>query len=558
MFNIQTAQNLFGLLRKQFTEQRDTLNALDSAIGDGDHGFTVERAFRAAEEASRADFSDLGSLFDAAAQAMAECSGGAIGPLLAAFFAEGGAAFAGRSQADVQDFAHFFMNGLAAVQEIGGAVPGQKTLLDALAPAAAAFEGNPDQPLSEILAVAAEAAQAGALATREMVAVHGRAHFLGERSRGYQDAGAVSTAMMIDRFVAALNGEKAEPISVSQTPFQPPSGKLINHPDQMVAEDNEGLALAYRGLVRYTEEGILVRARSKKSGKVGLAIGHGGGHTPSMGGFVGPGLLDADAYGPIFTCASGLRIAGAIRAANKGAGVVLLVSNHSGDVLNARLALRRAQQEGIMVVPVILGDDIATAPRTDFGERRGLGGLLFALKIGGAAAESGWSLEETARVMTKTNERTATLSVAVRPPTHPATGFPLFDLPAGTIEVGTGVHGEVGVYRGEQMSADDLIDLLLERLTADLVDFKEKKVLVFVNGAGGTSKMELNILYRRAHLRLENLGWNIAGSVVDSLFTTQEMGGFSLSLCLVDDEMLRLWNAPASAPSFHTPIEMEA
>lgn len=557
MFNIQTAQNLFGILRAKFQEQRDTLNALDSAIGDGDHGFTVERAFRAAEEASKGDFSDLGSLFDATAEAMAECSGGAIGPLLAALFAEGGAAFAGKPQATLEDFACFFTNGLAAVQEIGGAVPGQKTLLDALAPAAAVFENSRNQSLEKILEDAAIAAEEGARATREMVAFHGRAHFLGERSLGYQDAGAVSTAMIIVGFTAAVRGDTVEPITAEKSSFHPPSGKLINHPDRISIEDNEGLALAYPRLVRYTPEGILVRACSKHQGKVGLAIGHGGGHTPSMGGFIGPGLLDADAYGPIFTCASGLRIANAIRAADHGGGVILLVSNHSGDILNARLAVRRTQQEGIKVAPVIFGDDIATASRANFRERRGLGGLLFALKIGGAAAELGWSLEETVRVMTKTNERTATLSVAVRPPTHPATGFPLFDLPAGTIEVGTGVHGEVGVYRGEHMPADDLIDLLLERLMTDLSEFKQRRVLAFINGTGGTSKMELHILYRRAHMRLEKCGWEIADSIVDSLFTTQEMGGFSLSLCSVDDEMLNLWKLPANAPSFHTQMEME-
>jgi dihydroxyacetone kinase len=141
----------------------------------------------------------------------------------------------------------------------------------------------------------------------------------------------------------------------------------------------------------------------------------------------------------------------------------------------------------------------------------------------------------------------------VRPPTHPATGKPLFELPQGQIEVGAGVHGEAGVYRGPHLSADELVDLLTERLLADLQPFNPTRLLVFINGAGGTSRMELHILYRRLHYNLQARGLTIAGCVVDSLFTTQEMGGASLSLCAVDSEMMDLWQAPAAAPCFYWP-----
>jgi dihydroxyacetone kinase-like protein len=272
-----------------------------------------------------------------------------------------------------------------------------------------------------------------------------------------------------------------------------------------------------------------------------------------MGGLVGPGLLDADVYGPVFTCASGLRIARAIEYAECGGGVVLLVSNHSGDVLNARLALRRARQMGIRVEPVWLGDDIATAPRQQLAERRGLGGLLFALKIGGAAAEAGEPLDKVVRVMQKTNERTATLSVAVRPPTHPASGKPLFEIPDGQMEIGTGVHGEVGVYRGPLLTADAIVDIMIAKLTDDLMSFQPSSLLVFINGAGGTSRTELHIVFRRAWYVLARLGLTPHASVVESLFTTQEMGGFSLSLCAVDAELASYWDAPASAACFRWP-----
>jgi dihydroxyacetone kinase-like protein len=248
-----------------------------------------------------------------------------------------------------------------------------------------------------------------------------------------------------------------------------------------------------------------------------------------------------------------VRIARTIELANQGAGVALLISNHAGDVLNARLALRRAQQAGIPTEGILLGDDLSTSPRSALHDRRGLGGLLFALKTGGALAELGGDLQEVAKVRRKTNERTATLAVAVKAPIHPLTGQPLFDLPPGQIEIGAGVHGEPGVYRGKHLPANAIVDLLIERLVEDLRGFEEPRLLVFVNGSGATSRMELHSIYRRAHEQLTALGYQIAAAVVESLFTTQDMGGFSLSLCAADDELLEYWHAPASAPAFRWP-----
>jgi len=555
VFDLERFHNFFALLRAELTERTDELNALDTAVGDGDHGFTVAAAFVAAETATRPQFSDLGQGFDAAARSLAESSGGAIGPLLAAFFAEGGVTLSGKTEATATDLYHFFQGGLEAVKSVGGAKPGQKTLIDALAPAVSAMAKHTGGTLTAAVSAAAAAARQGAQATRQMVAAHGRARFLGERSQGYQDPGATSIALLFETLDQTLQGRSVSPFPDTSTAEEPvpAPGKLINHPHQMVLEDNQGLALAFPKLVTLTADNILVRTQPKAAGKAGLAIGHGGGHTPSMGGFVGPGLLDADVYGPIFTCASGVRIAQALTHADRGAGVVLLVSNHAGDVLNARLAVRRAEQTGIPVQAVLLGDDIATAPRDKLAERRGLGGLLFALKIGAAAAETGESLAEVTRLMEKTNVRTATLAVAVRPPTHPATGKPLFTLPDNQIEIGTGVHGEVGIYRGPLLPADPIADMLIERLTQDLTGLLNKRVLVFVNGSGGTSKMELHILYRRVHQQLTKAGLDIVAGVVESLFTTQEMGGFSLSLCAVDDDLQPFWEMPATGPYFRWP-----
>ncbi|KAA3661544.1 MAG: dihydroxyacetone kinase subunit L, partial [Chloroflexi bacterium] len=286
-FNIATAQTWFSLLRARFAEKMDRLNELDSAVGDGDHGHTVARAFAAVETAVLTPFSDLGTLFDAAAAALAESSGGAIGPLLASLFAEGGVVFKGESGVETAVIAQFFAGGLAAIQAVGGAKPGQKTMLDALAPAVDSLQTHANSDLATALTAAANTAEKGAISTRDMIATHGRAHFLGDRSQGYQDAGATSMSIMIASLLDAVKGETAPPTApLTDTTQSLPPGKLINHPDTMIAEELEGLAMAHPKLVKLAQPFILTRAVPKATGKVGLAIGHGGGHTPSMGGFV--------------------------------------------------------------------------------------------------------------------------------------------------------------------------------------------------------------------------------------------------------------------------------
>lgn len=553
-FKRRDLEQLFPVLREIFEEHRDHLNQLDSAVGDGDHGFTMTRTFRAVDRQVRGEFQDLGAGFEAAARVIAEGAGGAIGPILAPLFAEAGVVLAGKQRAGTPELARILQGGLEGIRAVGKAEPGDKTLVDALAPAVEALQNHQAEQLIPALRRAQAAAARGAEATAKMKAGQGRAQFLDERSLGHPDPGAVSLSLILQGFLEVLEGREGQPLGEKdRAEADPPPGKLINHPEDIVAEDNQGLAWAYPELVSLTPGGILVRAEPKAEGNVGLAVGHGGGHTPSMGGFIGPGLLDADAYGPVFTCASGVRIAEAVRLADCGDGVALLVSNHSGDVLNARLAVRLARQDGFRVTPVTLSDDIATAPRNRYRERRGLGGILFALKTGGAAAEQGRPLGEVVRILEKTNRRTATLAVAVSPPTHPATGEPLFELPENQIEIGTGVHGEVGVYQGPHLPADQITDLVLERLVEDLSGFESRRMLVFLNGSGGTSLTELHILYRGAHRALEQHGIEVQAAVVNSYFTTQEMAGFSLSLCAVDEELVDLWDQPAAGPCFRWP-----
>ena len=556
MFNIQDFKALFVYLYKVFQKQAPLLNELDSAIGDGDHGDTILRGFTAAAAVVQNEFEDIGSLFARVSTTLAEDTGGAIGPILASFFAEGTREFSGKQNIGTPEMAAFFKRGYEAISQVGGAQLGEKTLLDALHPAVIALQNHRDKPLVIGLKAAADAAEQGAEGTKELTALKGRARFVGERGIGHKDPGAASLAMILRGFQRAAEGlaGSAEDldIAVEETKVTP-SGKFINAPQDMVTEDNLGLALAYPNLVKVKDSGVLVRAAVKEAGKVGLAIGHGGGHTPSMGGFVGKGLLDADVYGPLFTCASGLKIARAIEAADHGGGVALLVSNHTGDVLNARMAKRQAEQSGLDVALVLSSDDVATAPRESYEDRRGLGGILFPLKVGGGAAEAGLDLVEVTDLMQRTNERTATLAVASRAPRHPVNGQKLFDLPEGQIEVGTGVHGEVGVYRGGLMPADKLVDLMLDRLLPDLSDFLEDRVWVFLNGSGGTSKMELHILYQSVVKKLSQQDLQVAAGVVGSYFTTLEMGGFSLSLCALSDDAVRWWEAFAHGPDFYWP-----
>lgn len=556
MLMFEQGKIFFVLLKQVFDQHYPELNELDTTVGDGDHGYTMQRGTTEIyKRISKANCHDFADLFDTAAIAFAEGSGGAIGPILSAFFAEGGVLFKGKCGLSAGDLAVFIENGAEAIMQVGGAVPGDKTILDAMIPAYKYLSQNEEQSPQDVLEQTWQITKKAAEATAGMVARQGRARFLKENSKNYQDAGAMSFAWIIYALWQAALNEKAHISDDTSTTDFHPHGKFINEPAEIVHEDNRGLSLAYPELVRLTDDEVLIRAQQKEPGKVGIAIGHGGGHTPSMGGFIGYGLLDADVYGPIFTCASGIKISRAIQYANRKAGVILLVSNHTGDVLNARLAKRRAEQAAIPVELVLSSDDIATAPRSQFIERRGLGGLLFALKIGGAAAERGYPLAKVAEIMRKTNERTASLAVALSAPTHPVTGKPLFEIPEDHLEIGTGVHGEAGVYSGVLKPAREIVNRVVDKLVNDLEEFDEKKYLVLLNGSGGTSLMELHILFQNIFDLLVQKGIQPASSVVGSFFTTQEMKGFSLSLCAMTEEMKSLWNDPASGACFRWPYK---
>jgi phosphoenolpyruvate---glycerone phosphotransferase subunit DhaK len=327
--------------------------------------------------------------------------------------------------------------------------------------------------------------------------------------------------------------------------------KLINQPTDILREMLAGFAAAYPDIVHLTDDGLIIRAQRKAAGKVGLVIGNGTGHEPAMIGFVGEGLFDVNVPGDIFAAPGAQRIVEGIRQADRGAGVLLCVSHHAGDLLNAELAMARCTAMGTSEVEmVVLYDDISSAPKGREIERRGTAGLFFTWKLLGAYAEMGASLMECKAMAERIRDRTRTLAVALTPGTNPLTGAVMFELPDDEIEIGMGVHGEVGQGRRKFTNADATIDMMLPPILEDLPFVSGDEVLVLINNSGSLTQMELFILYRRVVERLNAAGISIYGCYLGAYATTQEMAGFALSLCKIDATMAALWDAPAKGAGF--------
>lgn len=324
--------------------------------------------------------------------------------------------------------------------------------------------------------------------------------------------------------------------------------RLINDPNDIVREMLEGYANAYPEFVTLTNDLILTRRRLKPRGRVGLVIGNGSGHEPAMIGWIGKGLFDVNVPGELFTAPDSHRLLEGIRLADRGAGVLLCVSSHAGDILNANLALKMAHAEGLAVEMVRLYDDVASAPKGQEEMRRGTAGLFFVWKILGALAEESDSLRTCREMAERVRDNTRTLTMALKPGTNPVTGEPMFELPPGEVEIGLGVHGEPGKGRMQRLPADAAIDLMAEWILDDKPFVKGDDVLALLNNAGGMTLMELFIAYRRLHRILTDRDIRVYRAWIGSYATTQDMAAFAVSLCRVDDEMKRLYDAPADAP----------
>ena len=324
--------------------------------------------------------------------------------------------------------------------------------------------------------------------------------------------------------------------------------KFINNPENLVSELLQGYTLAYPDKVKLAGKNIVVRAVPKAMGKVGVVTLGGSGHEPGLSGFVGMGLLDASVPGEIFAAPGPPRCLEAIRLADRGAGVLLVVLNHQGDVLTANLTLELAAQQGLKVKQVLLHEDIASGSRDKPEDRRGLVGFLPVYKVAGAAAEEGQSLEEILALAERLERNMRTLSVAARSAMHPSTGLELSPMGDDEMEIGAGQHGESGPGRMKLKSADETAEIMLERLLEDLEARSGDELLVIVNGMGATTLMELFIVFRRVGQLLAAKSIKLVRSLVGEFITAQEQAGFQLFVARLDRELLRLWDAPCDAP----------
>lgn len=321
--------------------------------------------------------------------------------------------------------------------------------------------------------------------------------------------------------------------------------KLINDPQDVVSETLEGLALAHpEQVVVHLDPDWVERSVPKSQGKVSIVSGGGSGHEPLHAGYVGEGMLDAAVPGPVFTSPTPDPIVAATKGVHRGAGVLYIIKNYTGDILNFETAADLSEMESIPVLSVIVDDDCAVQDSLYTAGRRGVAGTVLVEKIAGAAAELGWSLAEVARVANKTNENVRSMGLALGPCTVPHVGKSSFDLGENEIELGIGIHGEPGYRRGPMEEADALTVELYQQIRDDLGLREGDRVIAMVNGMGGTPESELYIVFRRlASLLKEDLIIR-ERQMVGNFVTSLEMPGASISLLRVDDELLELFDAP--------------
>ena len=322
-----------------------------------------------------------------------------------------------------------------------------------------------------------------------------------------------------------------------------PMKKLLNDPANIVKESLAGLAAAHADVVRYDADAqILVRANP--ADKVALISGGGSGHEPMHGGFVGTGMLDAACPGEVFTSPVPEQMLAATKAVDAGKGVIHIVKNYTGDVMNFKLAAEDAEDEGIQVESVLIDDDVAVQDSLYTAGRRGVGATVLAEKIAGAAAERGDDVQSVAAVARRVNEQARSFGIALSSCTPPAAGKPIFDLPEGEMEVGIGIHGEPGRRREALGNAHEIAAVMAEAVLSDLQPASGARVLPFVNGMGGTPQLELYLLYHEVDGLLRAAGLQPSGCLVGSYITSLEMAGASLTLLELDEELEQLWDAP--------------
>jgi phosphoenolpyruvate---glycerone phosphotransferase subunit DhaK len=321
--------------------------------------------------------------------------------------------------------------------------------------------------------------------------------------------------------------------------------KLINAPDAVVREALEGIEAAHGDKVRVLyDPAVIIRADAPVQGKVGIVSGGGSGHEPMHGGFVGRGMLDAACPGEVFTSPTPDQMLEATKAVDGGAGVLHIVKNYTGDVLNFEMAAELAEESE--VVSVLVDDDVAVQDSLYTAGRRGTGATLFVEKIAGALAEEGAPLAEVAAVAGEVNARSRSFGIALTSCTSPVAGKPTFDLPETDVELGIGIHGEPGRTRVPMASARELAAVAMEALHTDQP--LDGDLLVMVNGMGGTPLMELYVVFAEVAAFVKGKRARVARSLVGNYVTSLDMQGFSVTVCRLDEALTRLWDAPVQTP----------
>lgn len=322
--------------------------------------------------------------------------------------------------------------------------------------------------------------------------------------------------------------------------------KLINAPEAVLADALAGVAAAHPELKVDHVNRIIYRGTPTKPGKVALISGGGSGHEPLHGGFVGLGMLDAACAGEVFTSPTPDQMQEATKVADSGAGVLHIVKNYTGDVMNFEMAAEMAEAEtGVKVASVVTNDDVAVEDSTWTAGRRGVGVTVLLEKIVGAAAEEGRDLAAVTDLAKRVNDAGRSMGMALTSCTVPAAGKPTFDLPDDMMEIGVGIHGEPGRHRVPLAGAKEIAELLVEPILADL-DFTKGPVIAMLNGMGGSPLIELYLMYGEVAKLLEKAGVTVARNLVGNYITSLDMAGCSVTLLKADDEFLKLWDAPVN------------
>jgi dihydroxyacetone kinase-like protein len=326
--------------------------------------------------------------------------------------------------------------------------------------------------------------------------------------------------------------------------------KLINDPENVVREALEGMALAHPNLLKVNfDPNFVVRADAPVKDKVAIISGGGSGHEPMHAGYVGLGMLDAACPGAVFTSPTPDQMLAAAQAVDAGKGVLMIVKNYTGDVMNFEMAADLAGMENIRIESVIIDDDVAVEDSLYTAGRRGVGSTVLAEKLCGAAAEEGRSLAEVAAVCRQVKDWGRSMGMALTSCTVPHAGKPTFDLSEDEMEIGIGIHGEPGRRRMKLQPADQIVEMLIEPIIKDLSFRTGDEVLLFVNSMGGTPLIELYIAYRKAQQLAEKHGLKVVRNLVGAYITSLEMAGTSITLLKMDEELKKLWDAPVNTPA---------